>query len=354
MLPGRAAVIYDVARLARVSHQTVSRVLNHRPGVRADTRQRVLDAARTLNFRPNAMARRLAGGRSRRIGVIVPDPTLYGPTSTWIGVERAARAAGYDISIAILDRCDRAGTAAALGSLVDQSVAGVIVVAAHRTAAALLQLANGMPVVAVEASIDPNVPSPAVDQAAGARSAVQHLLGLGHRQIWHIAGPRDSLDAQRRVEGWRDALSESGLAAPEPLIGDWTARSGYLAGLELSSRSRRAVTAVLVASDRMAAGVLRAFHERGIRVPDDISVVGFDDAPEARYLCPPLTTVRQDFDEVGRRCVAALVWAIEADLPDGRVRPGWEPMVAPTLVVRDSTAACARIVPDGMLSATLR
>ena len=332
----RAAVMNDVARLAGVSHQTVSRVLNDHPSVSPATRERVLEAVRQLNYRPNAMARGLAGRRSRVVGVVSFDTILYGPASTLLGIERAARAAGYGVSIVTLERVDHTGMVSALDSLADQSVAGVVVIAPQTAAAAALHnMPLGMAAVAVESDVGGEIPAISVDQVTGARMAVRHLIELGHRKIWHLSGPRDWLETHGRIEGWRTPLEEAGLPAPPLMTGDWSARSGYRAGLELADRDD--VTAVFAGNDQMALGMMRAFHERGIRVPDDVSIVGFDDIPEAEFLSPPLTTIRQDFDEVGRRCIAALLRVIEADLREGPDRPSPDPRVAPTLILRRST-----------------
>ncbi|MFF3857016.1 LacI family DNA-binding transcriptional regulator [Micromonospora sp. NPDC002575] len=330
----RAAVMNDVARLAGVSHQTVSRVLNNHPSVRQETRERVMRAVHQLNYRPNALARGLAGRRSRVIGVVSFDTILYGPAATLLGIERAARAAGYGISIVTLEQLDRAGMRSAIDALTEQSVAGVVVIAPMMTAAVAVHgLPTGVPAVVVESSGGAReLPSISVDQVAGARLAVEHLLSLGHETVWHIAGPRDWLEARDRVDGWRLALEQAGRSVPPVLVGDWSPRAGYEIGQSLVDRPD--VTAVFCANDHQALGLLRALHQRGVRVPEDVSVVGFDDIPEAEYLSPPLTTVRQDFDEVGRRCVAALLELFDADGPAGRFP---DPQVEPQLVVRASS-----------------
>ena len=220
----------DVARLAGVSHQTVSRVLNGNPRVRAETRERVLRAMAELSYRPNAMARGLASRRSRLLGVVSFDTILFGPASTLLGIERAARAAGYGVSIVTLERVDRQGVLAAVEALDGQGVDGVIIIAPQMSAAAALHnLPRGMIAVAVEAGQDSELPSVSVDQVAGARLAVQHLLDLGHRTVWHIAGPNDWLEARDRIEGWRRTLEEAGAMVPPIISGDWSARSGYVA-----------------------------------------------------------------------------------------------------------------------------
>ncbi|GAA1398092.1 LacI family DNA-binding transcriptional regulator [Catellatospora coxensis] len=327
----RAAVMNDVARLAGVSHQTVSRVLNNHPSVRDETRERVLVAVRQLNYRPNALARGLAGRRSRVIGVVSFDTILYGPAATLLGVERAARHAGYGISIVALEKLDRAGVTEAVNRLTEQSVAGVVIIAPLMTAAAAAHsLPTGVPAVVVESDTAGDLPTISVDQVAGARLAVEHLLELGHETVWHLTGPKDWLEARDRVDGWRQALEAAGRRVPAAIVGDWSPRSGYEAGHRIGSD----VTAVFCANDQQALGMLRALHERGIRVPEDVSIVGFDDIPEAEYLSPPLTTVRQDFDEVGRRCLAALLDLLDAqDAPDAPPHP----RVAPTLMVRASS-----------------
>ncbi|HYN95332.1 MAG TPA: LacI family DNA-binding transcriptional regulator [Pilimelia sp.] len=330
----RPAVMADVARLAGVSHQTVSRVLNGHPHVRPTTRDRVLRAVTELSYRPNALARGLAQRRSRVLGVISFDTILFGPAATLLGIERAARTAGYGISIVTLERVDRTGMLAAVDALAGQWVDGVIIIAPQVAAAAALRsLPPGLPAVAVEAGHVAGLPAVSVDQVAGARLAVRHLLDLGHETVWHIAGPDDWLEARDRIDGWRSTLADAGRPVPPMISGDWSARSGYAAGLELAERPD--VTAVFAANDQMALGLLRALQERGVRIPEGISVVGFDDIPEAEYLLPPLTTVRQDFDEVGRRSMATLLRLLD----DGAAAPGAP--VPPTLILRGSTAAPA-------------
>jgi LacI family transcriptional regulator len=332
-------VIHDVARLAGVSHQTVSRVLNDHPNVRGATRERVLRAMRQLNYRPNALARGLASRRSRTIGVISFDTRLFGPASTLLAIEQAARGAGYSVILSSLAALDAGSVRSSVEALADQSVDGVIVIAPREDSARLVgDIHGGPPIVAVEAGYDGNVPVVSVDQFAGARLATEHLLALGHRRVWHVAGPTDWLEAQERVEGWRAALTDAGLDAPPPIVGDWSPASGHRAGLRLSAEPD--VTAVFVANDQMALGLLHALHQRAVRVPEDISVVGFDNIPESEFLIPALTTVRQDFDELGRRGLRLLM-----DLMDGSLPTTSAGRVAPTLVVRRSTARPAGPAP---------
>ncbi len=332
----RRVVMSDVGRLAGVSHQTVSRVVNGSPHVRTETRERVLAAMEELGYRPNPVARALATGRSNTLGVVSFDTTLYGPASTLYGIERAAHDAGYFIIIASLKSLDRSSVIDAVERLRFRGVDGILVIAPQEDAVdALLHTPPGIPLVAVEAGPEHTVPVVAVDQFAGAVLATRHLLELDHRTVWQIAGPRDFIEGQQRVEGWRHTLRAAGAEPPAPLFGDWSARAGYEHGRALGGDP--AVTAIFAANDQMALGVLRAMHEAGREIPAQVSVVGFDDIPEAPYLMPPLTTVRQDFDEVGSRSLHLLLARIETG---ERVAAG--SLVQPELIVRASTSVPPR------------
>ncbi|HKE67179.1 MAG TPA: LacI family DNA-binding transcriptional regulator [Micromonosporaceae bacterium] len=329
--PGRA-VMHDVARLAGVSHQTVSRVINGHPNVRESTRVRVLRAMRQLDYRPNALARGLATRRSRTIGVLGFDAELYGPSSTLLGIQRAAQEEDYAVNVVTLSEKDATGSVArAVGMLAEQSVEGVIVIAPSNAAAdAVRDLPRGLPVLALEASFGRDMRVVVVDQYTGATLATRHLLDLGHRTVWHITGPSDWPEAVQRIDGWHATLDAAGASAPQTLTGDWSARSGYEAGRRLAAVPD--VTAVFVANDQMALGVLHALHEAGIPVPGQVSVVGFDDMPEAEYFLPALTTVRQDFNEVGRCGLRTMLEMIDGSEVAAETR------VTPTLVVRASSA----------------
>jgi DNA-binding LacI/PurR family transcriptional regulator len=332
----RAPVMSDVGRLAGVSHQTVSRVINGSPHVRPETRERVIEAMRELGYRPNSVARALVTGRSRTLGVVSFDTTLYGPASTLFGIERAAHEAGYFIIVASLKALNRSSVVDAVERLRRQGVDGILVIAPHEEAADALRHTPGdVPLVAVEAGPEDEVPVVAVDQVAGAALATRHLLDLGHETVWHITGPSNYVESQKRLVGWRTTLEAAGAEPPLPLSGDWSPRAGYDLGLRLSRDP--AVTAVFVANDQMALGLLRAMHEAGREVPRDLSVVGFDDIPEAAYFLPPLTTIRQDFNEMGKRSLRLLLETIEVGT---RTYAG--SLVMPELVVRESTGRAPR------------
>jgi len=327
----RGPAMTDVASLAGVSHQTVSRVINKHPNVTPTTRTRVLAAIEELGYRRNNAARALVTGRSQTLGVVTLNSTLYGPASTLYGIEQAALESDYFVTVASLRSTDRPAVRQAIARLVDQGVEGVIVIApVDSVVEALADLPRDLRVVAVEGDADADIDVVTVDQHAGAQSATEHLLSLGHSTVWHVAGPTDWLEARQRTAGWRSTLERAGVEVPPPLRGDWSPRSGFEAGRVLARMPE--VSAVFVANDSMSVGVLRAFHEHGLNVPGDVSIVGFDDVPEAAYVSPPLTTVRQDFAEVARRSLALLLDQISSG-----IRPAKRQVVGTTLVVRDST-----------------
>ena len=324
-------LMVDVARLAGVSHQTVSRVLNEHPHVSAKTRAGVLAAIRDLGYRPNAAARSLVTGRTNALGVISVDSTLYGPSSMLYGLERAAPP-DYMVAIARLDTFDRRSLHQAVERFLGQAVDGIIVVAPQTSAVeALINLKTDIPLVAIKCGKDAPLPSVTVDNLAGAARATQYLLDLGHETVHHLAGPLTWLDAQERMDGWRRTLAAAGAGVPDLVSGDWSARSGYEMGHRLAAMPD--VTAILAANDQMALGLLRALAERGRDVPGDVSVVGFDDIPEAAFFPPPLTTVRQDFGELGTRAMHLLMDRISGSDQFVPSRP-----IIPDLVVRASAA----------------
>ncbi|MEU7615322.1 LacI family DNA-binding transcriptional regulator [Micromonospora rifamycinica] len=323
----------DVARLAGVSQKTVSRVLNDEPYVSADVRRRVLDAAEELGYRRNQAARALASGRTRSIGVVTLGSALYGPASWLIGIERAVREVGYTLRVATTIEGDPGGIASALASLQDQGVDGVVISEPIDEGVGLISV--DVPVLVLGAPptfAAPQVVTARVGAGRLARAVTEHLLELGHATVHHLAGPQRWYSARDRLAGWREALRAHGADEPPVVEGDWSAASGYAAGRELAGDGT--VTAVFAANDDMAIGLIRAQLEAGRRVPEDISVVGFDDIPVAAYVTPPLTTVRQPFDEVTRQGLALLVQAIEK--PDVELPPAADQPVE--LVVRASTA----------------
>lgn len=310
-----------------MSRQTVSRVLNDHPDVAADTQLRVQAAMAELGYRMNNAARALGTRRSRTLGVLASDALQYGPSRSIAALEASARAAGYWVSAAFADAGDADAVVAAVDHLIAQGVEGIVGVAPHsQTLEALAALRIDVPVVTLH-SAGLGAAGLSVDQAAGARLAVAALADAGHTRIAHLAGPADWLEAESRAEGFAAELSARGLTPGPVIAGDWSAGSGYAAVDAVRSSG---ATAVFAANDQMALGLLSALHEAGIAVPGDVSVVGFDDTPDAAYYWPALTTVRQDFEELARRAVAVV---IGGDSAASTLAP-----VAPVLVARASVA----------------
>lgn len=333
-------VMADVARHAGVSLKTVSRVVNGEPNVRPEVRDRVLAAVRELGYRPNAAARALAARRSRVIGAVIPGTAHFGPTSQLFGVERAAWEAGYSVVVSSTFEATPEELVRAVRELVNHGVDGIVLATpVHMAPIGTDDLLQQIPAVSLDRLPgDLVLPSVLPDQRGGARAATKHLLEQGHRTVWHVSGPRSWHSARERSDGWRDALEAAGAPVPDPFEGDWTPGQGYAAGRELVARGD--VTAVFAANDQMAMGIMRAFYEAGRRIPQDVSVVGFDDVPEAEHLFIPLTTVRQDFGATGRRAVGELLAALRHDGPGDGSRssaPAPEVTVPVELVVRASS-----------------
>lgn len=300
----RAVGVRDVAARAGVSRQTVSRVLNEHPEVAADTRERVLAAMAELGYRVNNAARALGTRRTHTLGVLASDALQYGPSRSLAAIEARARGAGYWVSAAFADAGDADAVVSAVEHLVSQGVEGIVVVAPHaQTMDALDALKIDVPVAALHSS-GRGARGLSVDQAAGARLAVAALAEAGHTRIAHLAGPADWLEAESRAEGYALELAARGIDDATVIVGDWSAASGRLAAAAVRDAG---VTAVFSANDQMALGLITGLREAGLDVPGDVSVVGFDDVPDAAHYWPPLTTVRQDFDELARRAVAAVL-----------------------------------------------
>ena len=324
----------DVASLAGVSQKTVSRVMNGEPYVKEQVRLRVLAAAQQLGYRRNNAARALNSGKTQRIGVVSLGSALFGPSSMLIELERAARSTGYSLSIVTTFEGDPAGVSGAVDSLLTEGVDG-IVLSEPIDEGESLRLDTDIPVLSLGRFPGLTGPRVVITGDAGPDSgavATEHLLSLGHRTVWHVAGPQQWWSARDRLAGWRRALAAAGADEPPRIEGDWSPASGYAAGSRLARNPR--VTAVFVANDDMAIGVMRALAEAGRRVPEDVSVIGMDDIPCAAYQSPPLTTVRQDFATMARQGLEALVHEIDG-APDNPPEVAQPPTC---LVVRQSTA----------------
>ena len=320
----------QVAELAGVSHQTVSRVLNDASLVKEETRLRVVAAIEELGYRRNFAARLLATNSSRRIGMVTAHLALHGPSMIALAVQEAGQEQGYDVSLVGLPEFSSEALHKAVDRLSDQAVEAIVVAAPYRDAVEMTRsLQLGIPVVMVQGVTADEPLSAGIDQDAGAQLAVGHLLDLGHRHVAHVSGPPEWIEARQREAGWRAAHDERGLLPGPALEGDWSSASGHRAGLRIAQDPD--VTAVFAGNDFMALGVLHALHQSGRQVPDDVSVVGFDDEPQSSYYWPALTTVAQDFSELGRRALTVALAAVRGD-DDTAVD-----LIEPTLRVREST-----------------
>ncbi len=327
-----SVTIRDVARAAGVSYQTVSRVINGNERVADATRQRVMAAIDELGYRPNQAARELAGKAVRSLTVLTSDTSLYGNATALRGVEEAARSAGFTVSISVLDRNATLDSEQLRARLTRPGEPVVVIAFDAAGARALELLPPDVPVAAMverPPGVDADPRHVWLDDRLAATRATRYLLGLGHRAVHCLALPSSTARNAQRTEGWLDALREAGVDVPPPVEGGWTPRSGYLAARELLSRPD--VTAVLCGNDDLALGVLRAAREAGRRVPDELSVVGFDDTPASAYLAPALTTVRLDFEGLGRTCFGLLHRLLDA------AAPVQEPCAEPELIVRESS-----------------
>ncbi|NNN33855.1 LacI family DNA-binding transcriptional regulator [Streptomyces sp. S3(2020)] len=331
----KAASIRDVAQAAGVSYQTVSRVINAHPNVKEETRKRVEAAIQSLGFRRNATAFALASGVTRSVTVLTSNTVLYGYAATLQGLEEASRAAGYTLGVRVVtpeDDLDRTIASAA------DTGGGLIVIGFDRLgAAALDRVPAHVPCAAlVEAPPPGRTPDrPAVwaDDREAARAATAHLLSLGHETVHYVAIPASAGTRQAvapRAEGWRQALRAAGVTPPRPSGKGWDAQAGYEAGKKLAANPD--VTAILCGNDDLALGVLRALHHAGRRVPQDVSVIGFDDAPHSGFVTPSLTTVRLDFNGLGWAAFGLL----RSQLDSGQQAPTSVP-AEPTLVLRESS-----------------
>lgn len=331
----KQTTIEDVAALADVSRQTVSRVLNNTGVVAEETRARVLAAIETLNYRPSAVARSLASRRTFVLGILTADVSDYTHARIIEGAEAEAREQDY---MTFVSGSDHSPVGEPLhSSLLSQHRAEGLFIVYHGadcdSYSIFGNIPDDLPVVTIGyARHRENVVTIGIPNWASAHRATAHLLSLGHRHIAHITGPPALYESQERWSGYAAALKEAGISPEDAWVadGDWSSASGYRGTLDLLDRSP-GFTALFVQNDRMAMGALQALRERGLRVPQDVAVVGFDDIPSARYFCPPLTTVHHPFYELGQTGTRLLI-----DLIDGRPTPSDPVLLETKLIIRSS------------------
>lgn len=322
----------DVARLAGVSYQTVSRVINDHPYVSKETRQRVQAAIEALGYRPSKAATKLASKSSKMIAIILYGIWLPGWAEVALNVELAAKTSGFDVILINITE-PRQQLIEALQNVKAWAVDGLITIVPVRgmSFAELRAICGNTPIVQIDSQRAPDVPSVVIDDVYGTRQLVEHLLKLGHTQIAEISGPLEWFSAHTRHQACLDTLYAHRMAPPLFVQANWTASGGYQAARRLLAEGR-SFTALVAANDSMALGAIRALHEAGLAVPQDVSVVGFDDIPEAAYFTPPLTTVRRNLIQLGVTGFEYLMQVM--DDPDALPQ---QQVIVPRLIFREST-----------------
>jgi DNA-binding LacI/PurR family transcriptional regulator len=327
--------LHDVAHFAGVSHQTVSRVINKAAHVAAPTRLKVLKAISHLGYRPNPVARNLVAQRSGLIGVITFCQHSFGPSHLLISLDTVAMQRGYNTLLASVTEPSVNAIRRAAGDLRAHGVEGVVLnVPTAVDLRSLQDVFRGMPYVVTDAAADHDLTMVTLDHELGAQLGTEHLIEMGHRQIACISGPLDWRCGLLRRDAWRESLQNADLNPGPWVVGEWSAKGGFDAAEELIKRHKRQFTAIVAGNDQMALGAMRSLSNHGLRVPDDVAIVGYDDMPEAAFFTPSLTTVTHDFQTGGRACLEFLLHRIRN--PDGEVQ---QLVIKPELIVRESTGS---------------
>lgn len=326
-----ASSIHDVALRAEVSAQTVSRVVRGHQNVSDETRQRVLSAIAELNYTPNRAARALRTGTYDVIGLLTQEIRRTGEAHTSNGVIDRAAELGFSVSLVQVEYPHTSQAHRAMSLLSQEDIDGLVIVQCGDASAEQLTIPPHLPVASSDSNLVDIYPSASADQVGGVKAAMKHLLELGHRTVFHISGPKRSRSAQVRQETWEQCLRAAGRKVPPVIPGDWSAQAGYAAGKRLAQNPD--VTAVFCADDEIALGLVRALHENGVRVPQDVSVIGFDGIEMSEFSFPPLTTVRQDFYAAGVEMVNLIVRQLAGETTD------LHRTIPTELIVRSTTAA---------------
>lgn len=329
----KVPVLSDVAKAAGVSVPTVSRVLTSSKFVAPELRERVMKAVAELGYRPNGAARATRSGKRSMVAVLTGATSNYGYANTIEGVEKAARASGMSVIIAVIESDTDDAVNSAIDLVLSQPVAGVIILEFDRPGlAAAKAFPDSVPLVSAGGGTrrSGKTPGALLDERGAGKDATNHLLSLGHKTVYHVSVPTMGKHSGR-TEGWRAALRAAGAPIPPILHATWEPTSGYRAGKELAAKDD--MTAVFCGNDDIAIGVISAFLDSGKRVPEDVSVIGFDDQPHVAMWRPALTSVRQDFQDLGARAFALLASTIDTGIPPN------SSAVKPELIIRDSTSA---------------
>lgn len=327
------ATMLDVADMAGVSYQTVSRVINNHPYVSDDARQKVQNAIDTLGYRPSKAATKLRSRLSKTIAIILYGSWFHGPVQIALNAEMVAKTSGFDVILVNVTETEEQ-VIRALEHVKDWSVDGVIMIipAQGISAEQITAICDDIPVVYIDSQPSPRLPSISLDDRYGTQKVIEHLIELGHRQFCEISGPLNWHSGQLRHQACVETLKLHGIEPAIHIEGNWSTPGGYQATRRLLEKGHR-FSAVIAANDSMALGAYRALHQAGLSVPDQVSVVGFDDILEAAYFTPPLTTVSHDFIQLGALGFEYLMQLM--DNPDTVIE---QKLIRPKLIVRESTA----------------
>jgi LacI family transcriptional regulator len=342
MVTKKKATIYEVAREAGVSRQTVSRVINGRPDVAPETRKRVKEVIEKLGYRPSAIARSLSQRRSYTFGVVTAGLKYIGPSRTLSGITEQSEELGYGLLLKELTSFSANNVHPLLQWFIAHQVDGIIWAAPeigeNRSWLDTLLGEIHIPILFLTMEKRKDVSVVSIDNYLGAKEITNHLIGLGRKNIGHVSGPLDWWEARQRKQGWMDALSEKGFPCTDKMWteGNWSSKSGKLAFQELYEKFPE-MDAVFVGNDQMACSVLQTAFEKNIRVPQDLAVAGFDGIAESEFFSPALTTVFQNQHDLGCTAVQELANLVENRLEgEGEIKPR-QILLEPELLVRQST-----------------
>ena len=342
MISKRKPTIYEVAKAAGVSRQTVSRVLNNRPDVSPETRKRVKEIIKQLDYQPSAIARSLSLKKTYTFGVVTAGLKHLGPSRTLSGITREADELGYGLLLKELASFSANNVSPLLQWFQSYRVDGIIWAAPEigdnrNWLEGLLSEIN-IPIIFLTMKEMDGISIVAIDNYSGGRMATEHLLSLGRKNIGHIAGPLDWWESRERKRGWEDTLTSVGIQPNNYMWveGNWSSKSGKLAMSELQTSFPK-MDAIFVGNDQMALSVLQTACKNGIKIPDELAVIGFDGIPETEFYSPPLSTIYQNQDEVGRTAVQELIRLVDEKLDEEQEIKPRHITIKPELITRQST-----------------
>src|SRR5690349_9359488 len=334
--------IKEVASMAGVSTQTISRVINERPDVSPETRKRVQEIINEVGYRPSALARSLIRQRSHTLGIVIAGLHYLGPSRVLSGIAAAAEEAGYSLLLKELPQFDEKDIEPIFEALLSRHVDGIIwavpEVGENRDWITTTALELSVPLVYLTMEPQTDISVVAIDNYQGGRMAMSHLLEQGYRRIGHISGPLDWWEARQRMAAWKDALFAAGLEASDDhcVEGNWSSASGALAIEKLCDQYPE-MDAVFVGNDQMALGVIHFANQKGLRIPQDLGIVGFDNIAESAFFSPALTTIDQDQYNVAKLAVEEIIKIIDAEWQEQEPVEPKTILLPPTLIVRKSS-----------------